>query len=305
MRTFKAKRLAVVILSSLLLLQQSFVIPAMASTITDGNGVLIDKNSQSGNYEIRPDAWNGKIGFKEFQDLNLSKGDILNFLFQWYQQEVSADGLTHTYKQGDIDTFINFVSNQININGIVNALSGLGGGLKSNGNLIFISPNGMVVGASGVLNVGSLSVFTPTMDSYNALKSGIPVADRNAQGFSLAQEITKEWDPSAIVMGNGLIQIDGKILARGDVNLHGGTIAMADGGAVFAGVGGNTDTFIDSTTAESAANTLFTALVNTDNMNLGNGFANASGNIVITSNVGTSVADGAKIRITVRQVIFQ
>ena len=30
-----------------------------------------------------------------------------------------------------------------------------------NGHAIFVSPNGMVVGASGVLNVGSLSVLTP------------------------------------------------------------------------------------------------------------------------------------------------
>ena len=39
-----------------------------------------------------------------------------------------------------------------------------------NGHAIFISPNGMVVGASGVLNVGTLSVVTPAQDKYDGLK---------------------------------------------------------------------------------------------------------------------------------------
>lgn len=41
--------------------------------------------------------------------------------------------------------------------------------MKTDGNLVFISPNGMVVGSSGVINVGNLSVISPTQTSYDKL----------------------------------------------------------------------------------------------------------------------------------------
>ena len=40
---------------------------ADASVVTDGNGVAIDKHPQTGNYEISPDFFNGKVGFKKFR----------------------------------------------------------------------------------------------------------------------------------------------------------------------------------------------------------------------------------------------
>ena len=75
-----------------------------------------------------------------------------------------------------LNTFISLVNGQVNINGIVNALQQVGGGLKNDGNMIFISPQGMVVGASGVLNVGSLSVITPTQSNYDTLKKYVEFA---------------------------------------------------------------------------------------------------------------------------------
>lgn len=285
------KRLVPLILCSVLVLQQSFMNQANASNITDGNGVAIDKHPATGSYEIRPDAWNGKVGFKEFQDLQLSQGDILNFIFQAYYQKQEGTHTTSGY--WDVDTFVNFINNRAEINGIVNAIKDIGGNIKQDGNLVFISPNGMVVGSSGVLNVGSLQVLTPTKESFNNLKSGVPVANRDSKyGASLATEITKEWDPNAVVLGNGNITIDGRILARENAEFSGGNVNFGNGSILLAGVGGNTEVFQN----KEAADTLFTSLVNADNMNTGNGFANSNGKIVITSNVGTNIGEGAKVR---------
>ena len=278
----KNRKTVAILLSSLFLLHQSMLYQALASTITDMNGNDIPKID--GSYNIRPDAINGDIGFKEFKDLNLSQGDVLNFIFQWYQ-EYGAGTPNHVYKQGDIDTFVNLVSNQIQINGIVNALTRMGGDLKQNGNLVFISPNGMVVGASGVLNVGSLSVFTPTTDSFNKLREGMPTDVKySSTNHNIAVNVDKTFNPADITTGNAAININGKVLARGDVELKGGSVNI--GGTVLAGVGNNTDKFTDPSTAANQANKLFEELVNTDNMNLGNGFANADGKIDITSTKG-------------------
>ena len=73
-QTNNKKRLIATVLCSLFVLQQSLVYPVMASVITDGKGQTIAP-IQDGHYMIRPDLFNDKVGFKEFQDLNLSKGD--------------------------------------------------------------------------------------------------------------------------------------------------------------------------------------------------------------------------------------
>ena len=284
------KRFVPLILCSVLVLQQSLTNQAAASTITDGNGVPINTHPGTGHYEIRPDAWNGKVGFKEFQQLKLDEGDIMNFIFQWYNQAYDGDP---AHNRGDIDTFVNFINNRAEINGVVNALTQLGGELKDNGNLVFVSPNGVVVGASGVLNVGSLQVFTPTQESFNALKSGIDVAERDpSNGMSLSQETSTTWNPTSVALGNGSITINGTILARNDIELNGGHVTAGNGGLLIAGVGNNTEVFTD----KAAADTLFESLVNTDNMDTGSGFANANGKIVITSNIGTNIENGANLK---------
>ena len=57
-----------------------------------------------------------------------------------------------------------------------------------------------------------------------------------------AQLIDKNWDPNSIAIGNGPISVDGRIIARGDVELNGGKIAIGPTGAILAGIGKNTDT---------------------------------------------------------------
>mgnify|MGYP002625220170 CR=1 FL=1 len=130
-------------------LQQSFCMQVLATNIggIDGNA--------SGVYNIEPTATNGDIGLRKYYDFDLSEGDIANLIF-------------HDSIQGkDINTFVNLVDSKINIQGIVNTTRN---GNFYNGHAVFISPNGMFVGPSGVLNVGSLSVYTPDQSSYDKYK---------------------------------------------------------------------------------------------------------------------------------------
>lgn len=292
------KRLVPLILCSVLVLQQSLMSQSMAaSVVTDANGNTIGLTD--GQYELRPDGiYKGgtNIGFRQFKDLKLDQGEVMNFIFQALQQKNGANG-EQIHEFYDVKTFVNLIQNQAEIRGIVNAVSSYGGGL-SDGNLVFISPNGLVVGSSGVLNVGSLQVYTPSTADFERMRTGLPTGPAGVHpSVQTAQDVTNTFNPNdpSLLTGSGTIKVDGRILARGDVELHGGNVGIGNGGLLLAGVGGNTEVF-DGTGAESAANTLFTSLVNTDNMNTGSGFANTNGKIVITSNVGTSVDAGAKVR---------
>lgn len=174
------KRITALALSMMLVLQQSFALQVLATTITNADGSTIA--GDNGTWNISPDAVNESTGtgFKQFDKIDLSDGDVLNFIYSyiknreayatWNSETNTHDGHYTASSNGTIDTFINLVNNGVNINGIVNALQSVGGDLKTNGNLMFITPNGFMVGASGVINVGNLSVITPTQPSYNTLK---------------------------------------------------------------------------------------------------------------------------------------
>ena len=136
---FNKKRVTAFALSLLLVMQQSFTYQVVASTITSANGTVI--NPTDNTYNIKPDAVNGKTGFKQFDKIDLSANDILNFIYNYTTQNVdvqwNANNGTHsiiTNKQVDvpIDTFVNLVNQGVNINGIVNALESVGGNLKTN-----------------------------------------------------------------------------------------------------------------------------------------------------------------------------
>ncbi len=305
----KNKKLLSVLLGLSFVLQQSLFYQALAieSNITDNNGNAIPK--VDGEFNIGPDIvdFSRKLGFKEFRDLTLAEQDVLNFLYNAYTH---AGG---NFGHGDIDTFVALVQNGVNIQGVLNALTDIGGELKQNGNLVFISPKGVVVGASGILNVGSLSVITPSQDNLgnfrreflpsNLVKEDgslnyTPTYSNTHNNFSVAGTMN-DAVINNLQSGYGQIFIDGKVLARGDVNLNGSEVKV--NGTLLAGVGKETSAFIhdnytDTAGARAAADKLFEALVNTDNMNVGNQYSGADGKITITSSTGITTGANSHIK---------
>ncbi len=233
------RRIIASLLTGVFMLQQTMTLSVIATDITGVTG-------NNGVYNIDPTNVNGTTGFRQYTNFNLSEGDIANLL----------------YNNG-IDTFVNLVDNRIRIDGIVNTLRNNG---FYNGKAIFISPNGMVVGASGVLNVGSLGVYTPTDNAYKRIKG-----DQTESGLATLKNQG----------GNNLIQIDGKVFSAGDVELVGKRVDINQGAGVFAGL--NKDA-MSALSSHDQANALFNEIVNTDNMNTGNKFASdQDGHIVIKS----------------------
>ena len=156
--TSKKRRIVVSLLSLSMMAQQTFVpMAAVASNITGAGSVHGDNITTGANgntiFDLAPSAHNGNIGYRQYKNFNLSEGDIANLIFKYGSENVSK--------------FVNFVDNTVNINGIVNTMRD---GNFYDGKAVFISPNGVVVGASGVLNVGSLSVLTPTQEQYTKFK---------------------------------------------------------------------------------------------------------------------------------------
>ena len=306
------KRALILAVSSILALQQAVVAPSFGieSSIIDAGGNTLTPNGQNGSYNISADAFNQDkgIGFKHFQEFVLGNKDVANFIFKWYNTKYGTDP-DLKLSEGTFDKFVTFIDGNAQIHGIVNALNSLNGQLKSDGQLVFVAPGGLVVGSSGVLNVGSLSVLTPTEKAYEALKKDMPTNIQYATSGYTNNAVhlpDKAWDPNSVAIGNGTIQIDGAIIARGDVELNGGKVAVGETGGVLASVGGNNDVFAHNPATDgkwtnndavrTQADALFKALVKADNMESGNQFAASNGNIVIKSNVGTSVAEGGLVR---------
>ena len=248
--------------------KKQLIIAAIAATLSVSGAFATDITGINGNngiYNITPDKLNGEVGYRKYDNFNLSAGDIANLIYKYGNSR-------------DINTFINLVQNGVKIDGILNTMRD---GNFYNGQAVFITPGGMAVGASGVLNVGSLSVITPTNDAYNSLKS-----EYASNNFANINNISSLLNKSSNV---GNISIDGKILAREGVQLRGGQINVGANGAIVNGIT-STQAFTDRATAATQAEALFNNLVNTNGIKTASAFTKNGSNIQIKSSTGVDIA---------------
>ena len=249
--------------------KKQLIIAAIAATLSvSGAFAATDITGVTGNngvFNITPDKLNGEVGYRKYDNFNLSAGDIANLIYKYGNSR-------------DINTFINLVQNGVKSDGILNTMRD---GNFYNGQAVFITPGGMAVGASGVLNVGSLSVITPTNDAYNNLKS-----EYTSNNFANINNISSLLNKSSNV---GNISIDGKILAREGVQLRGGQINVGANGAIVNGIT-STQAFTDRATAATRAEALFNDLVNTNGIKTASAFTKNGSNIQIKSSTGVDIA---------------
>lgn len=216
-----------------------------ASTIT---GINPDGNV----FNINPDQINGTVGYRKYTDFSLDAGDIANLIY--YGKKNGQDR--------NLEAFVNLVQNQVNINGILNTVNK--NGSFANGHAIFITPSGLTVGASGVLNVGALSVATPSVSTYRGL-----VNDYAVGNFANINQISKLKQDS-----NAPIKIDGLVVARRGIDLRGTSVNI--NGNLLNGIE-NSQVFSSKTQAEA----LFNNLVNTDGSFKNSANAIHNGSIVL------------------------
>ena len=137
-------------------------------------------------------ARNG-VGLNAFEHFELGNNQIANLYFK------TQNGTTALH------TLVNTVENQISISGTVNAIRNG----KIGGNLYFLSPKGMVVGSTGVINAGSLTMITSGKKFKNALDS----LDPDAAAAAIA---ANNWDVDA----KAKIDIHGQINTATGIDLR-------------------------------------------------------------------------------------
>ncbi len=123
-------------------------VPGFASVITDKKGAsVINAAEKVHNIYAQRQVINDKVSLSinQFEKYNVTAGDVANMHFRMTKNGTDAQNL------------INLVKERINIDGTVNAIKGN----RIDGNLYFISPNGMAVGKTGVINAGRLAALVP------------------------------------------------------------------------------------------------------------------------------------------------
>ncbi len=94
-------------------------------------------------------------GVNQFDKFSLENGNIANMHFRTKNGGLTADSL------------VNLVKDRIDIQGTVNAVKNN----RIDGNLYFISPNGMTLGPNGVINAGRFVAMAPSSDYFDSLWS--------------------------------------------------------------------------------------------------------------------------------------
>ena len=121
-------------------------VAAMAQTVINPvkGGATVETNGHVTN------VWAGTVvndvALNVFKQFDVGANDIANMYFKEKDGNVEASNL------------VNMVGSRININGTVNAIQNK----KIGGNLYFLSSDGIVVGAGGVVNAGTLTLMTPS-----------------------------------------------------------------------------------------------------------------------------------------------
>ena len=162
-----------------------------------------DKNlMQSGRADIYAESVHGDVGLNRFQEFKVGNQELANLYFR---QEKDSTAL---------NTLVNTVASRIDINGTVNAIRDNNVG----GNLYFLSKDGMVVGANGVVNAGSLTVLA----AENKFK------DAEAASEALKKQ---DWELSS----KGTIDVSGTLNTATGIDLRAAYINVAKGnGSSFA-----------------------------------------------------------------------
>ncbi|MDX2287994.1 MAG: leukotoxin LktA family filamentous adhesin [Hyphomicrobiaceae bacterium] len=158
--------------------------------------------------DVHTGTVHGSNAYNSFRSLGVGAGDTVNL-----HVPGQADNLINLVREGrtDIDGTLNGVKNG-----------------RIGGNIYLLNPNGIVVGPSGTVNAGSLSLQTPTSDFLDS------VLDPNGTPNSAA--VGRILSGTAPVSRDGRISVFGQINTLDSIYLRGGGVDVS--GALRAGAAG-------------------------------------------------------------------
>ncbi|MCK9258828.1 MAG: leukotoxin LktA family filamentous adhesin [Azoarcus sp.] len=211
--------------ASWLLLVSPMAIAGQPGIVTDGRTATT--LTQAGAVtDITTTTVRGNNAFNSFTRFNIGSGQTVNL---------------HLPQQ--TANLLNLVRNERSqIDGVMNAYKDG----RIGGNVFFFNPHGMVVGAQGQINVGSLTVATPTPAYMERLIGPGGVIDDAAVDQALRGEIP--------LSESGLITVKGSVKAARAVQLAAANVNVDGGARIEAG---------------AAAHAGFGALVNIDGLEAG------------------------------------
>ena len=198
---------------------------AWATDITraDSNVGVIDVKGGVYDVYVQQITTDKVAGINQFKKFSLDDGHIANMHFNQKGQTASVENL------------VNLVQERIEINGMVNAVKNG----KIDGNLYFLSPNGMAVGSTGVINAGKFTALVPgnaywfklwdrpdnvaaaVKDDFAKFGTRETTGKKAGQFKSSGVELNADTDKD--------ITIQGKINTRSGIVLGAGKIAIENG----------------------------------------------------------------------------
>ncbi len=186
----------------------------LASIAIAGGGVVPDGRtgtslSVSGSTtNVYTNTVQGNNAYNSFRSLGVGGGETVNL-----HVPGQANNLINLVREGRTDIYGT-------LNGVKNGQIG--------GNIYLLNPNGIVVGPSGAVNAGSLSLQTPTNDFLESILGPNGTPNSSAVGHVL--------NGTAPVSADGQISIFGRINALDAIRLRGGGVDVS--GALRAGPAG-------------------------------------------------------------------
>ncbi|MBQ6471331.1 MAG: leukotoxin LktA family filamentous adhesin, partial [Victivallales bacterium] len=175
-------------------------VPFKTATTIEQNGNLFNISTKTTNHA-------GDIGINTFGRFNVSQGDTVN--------------LNLINQQNKLVNLV-FDSSATQIDGVVNSFKNG----QIGGNILFANPNGFVIGKTGVFNVGSLTLMTPTEDSMKKLFDSNSVNGdmlNSLVSFKFNGDDYVLYDgSSAIALYPSSIQINGTINSGSGIDLLNG-----------------------------------------------------------------------------------
>ncbi len=179
--------------------------PATTALVLDGTKTNTTIISAGGTYDVTTGTITDNNAINAFTQFDVATANTVNLHL--------PSGTTN---------LINLVNDTkaSQIYGIVNSLTAAG---KIGGNVYFLNPNGMIIGATGVFNVGSLTIQAPVQSVLDGFF-----------GASQADNVTAVLEGKVPIGKTGVITVNGKINAMNLVSLQANTVTLG-GASIFAG----------------------------------------------------------------------
>ncbi|MDR1942180.1 MAG: leukotoxin LktA family filamentous adhesin, partial [Endomicrobium sp.] len=159
---------------------------------------------QTGNsWDVNTDTVKNKTGFNAFTNFDLGYGDTANL-----------------HLPTEADNLVNIVtgSNKSFIDGTLNSYRNG----KIGGNVFFLNPNGIAIGATGIVNVGALTLAAPSKKYIDDVFERFGESDFQTDNF-----IKAIFQGDIPINANGNISVKGKINAYYGINIHGAAVDIS------------------------------------------------------------------------------